>query len=106
MTCGVLSATYLPEVAPDQGWEHIDASNSAICNAGWNGRISEDLGQATRWNVSKWGSETRSRDGSEGLGLTDILRARVGVLASRGMRTRVAAAVARSGLYDPSSSLG
>ena len=43
-----LSATYLPEVAPDQGWGHIDAIDSAIRKAGWNGRISEDLRRAVR----------------------------------------------------------
>jgi hypothetical protein len=43
-----LSATYLPEVAPDQGWEHIDAIDSAIRKAGWNGRISEDLRRSMR----------------------------------------------------------
>ena len=43
-----LSATYLPEVAPDQGWEHIDAIDSAIRKAGWNGRISEDLRRNVR----------------------------------------------------------
>jgi AMME syndrome candidate gene 1 protein len=43
-----LSATYLPEVAPDQGWEHIDAIDSAIRKAGWNGRISEDLRRSLR----------------------------------------------------------
>ena len=43
-----LSATYLPEVAPDQGWGHIDAIDSAIRKAGWNDRISEDLRRAVR----------------------------------------------------------
>ncbi|KAH9955550.1 AMMECR1 domain-containing protein [Russula dissimulans] len=43
-----LSATYLPEVAPEQGWEHIDAIDSAIRKAGWNGRISEDLRRSVR----------------------------------------------------------
>ena len=43
-----LSATYLPEVAPDQGWEHIDTIDSAIRKAGWNGRISEDLRRSVR----------------------------------------------------------
>jgi hypothetical protein len=43
-----LSATYLPEVAPDQSWEHIDAIDSAIRKAGWNGHISEDLRRAVR----------------------------------------------------------
>jgi AMME syndrome candidate gene 1 protein len=43
-----MSATYLPEVAPDQGWEHIDAIDSAIRKAGWSGRISEDLRRSVR----------------------------------------------------------
>jgi hypothetical protein len=43
-----LSATYLPEVAPEQGWEHIDAIDSAIRKAGWNGRVSEDLRRSVR----------------------------------------------------------
>ena len=48
MTRRTLTATYLPEVAPDQGWEHIDAIDSAIRKAGWNGRISEDLRRSLR----------------------------------------------------------
>jgi AMME syndrome candidate gene 1 protein len=43
-----MSATYLPEVALDQGWDHIDAIDSAIRKAGWNGRISEDLRRRVR----------------------------------------------------------
>jgi hypothetical protein len=43
-----LSATYLPEVAPEQGWDHIDALDSAIRKAGWSGRISEDLRRRVR----------------------------------------------------------
>ncbi|KAG2013386.1 hypothetical protein CC2G_010305 [Coprinopsis cinerea AmutBmut pab1-1] len=37
------SATYLPEVIPDQGWSKIEAIDSAIHKAGWRGPISEDL---------------------------------------------------------------
>ncbi|TFK29262.1 alport syndrome [Coprinopsis marcescibilis] len=37
------SATYLPEVIPDQGWDKIQAIDSAIHKAGWRGAISEDL---------------------------------------------------------------
>ncbi|KAF8916785.1 alport syndrome [Mucidula mucida] len=37
------SATYLPEVMPEQGWDKIEAIDSAIQKAGWNGRITEDL---------------------------------------------------------------
>ncbi|KAI9448544.1 alport syndrome [Lactarius indigo] len=43
-----LSATYLPEVAPEQGWDHVDAVDSAIRKAGWDGRISEDLRRSVR----------------------------------------------------------
>ncbi|EJT97731.1 hypothetical protein DACRYDRAFT_97121 [Dacryopinax primogenitus] len=38
-----LNATYLPEVAPEQGWTQIEAIDSAIRKAGWDGRITEDL---------------------------------------------------------------
>ncbi|KAL9712741.1 hypothetical protein Ac2012v2_003978 [Leucoagaricus gongylophorus] len=37
------SATYLPEVMPEQGWDKLDAIDSAIQKAGWNGIITEDL---------------------------------------------------------------
>jgi AMMECR1 domain-containing protein len=37
------SATYLPDVIPDQGWDKIEAVDSAIHKAGWNGRITEDI---------------------------------------------------------------
>ena len=37
------SATYLPDVIPDQGWDKIEAIDSAIHKAGWSGRITEDI---------------------------------------------------------------
>jgi AMME syndrome candidate gene 1 protein len=37
------SSTYLPQVASEQGWDHIEAIDSAIQKAGWNGQITEDL---------------------------------------------------------------
>ncbi|CAK5275796.1 unnamed protein product [Mycena citricolor] len=37
------SATYLPEIAPEQGWDKREAVDSAIEKAGWNGTITEDL---------------------------------------------------------------
>lgn len=37
------SATYLPDVIPEQGWDKIEAVDSAINKAGWTGRITEDL---------------------------------------------------------------
>jgi AMMECR1 domain-containing protein len=37
------SATYLPEVMPEQEWDKLEAIDSAIQKAGWNGIITEDL---------------------------------------------------------------
>ncbi|KII95916.1 hypothetical protein PLICRDRAFT_97478 [Plicaturopsis crispa FD-325 SS-3] len=37
------SACYLPDVIPEQGWDKIEAVDSAIHKAGWNGRITEDI---------------------------------------------------------------
>lgn len=42
------SATYLPHVAEEQGWDKIETIDSAIHKAGWNGRISEDLRRAVK----------------------------------------------------------
>lgn len=38
-----LTATYLPDVMPEQGWDQLDAVDSAIRKAGWDGLITEDL---------------------------------------------------------------
>ncbi|KAI0260521.1 AMMECR1 domain-containing protein [Gloeopeniophorella convolvens] len=43
-----LSATYLPEVAPEQGWDRVEAVDSALRKAGWAGPIDEDLRRAAR----------------------------------------------------------
>jgi len=37
------SATYLPDVIPEQGWTKVEAIDSAIHKAGWTGRITEDV---------------------------------------------------------------
>ena len=37
------SATYLPEVMPEQQWTKLEAIDSAIHKAGWDGKITEDL---------------------------------------------------------------
>ncbi|KZW03859.1 hypothetical protein EXIGLDRAFT_758177 [Exidia glandulosa HHB12029] len=37
------SATYLPDVMPEQGWTKLDAIDSAIRKAGWDGKITEEL---------------------------------------------------------------
>ena len=39
----LLTATYLPDVATDQGWTKVEAVDSAIRKAGWEGRINEDV---------------------------------------------------------------
>ncbi|KAN0097755.1 AMMECR1 domain containing protein [Tylopilus felleus] len=38
-----LSATYLPEVMVQQGWDKIEAIDSAIRKADWNGSITEEI---------------------------------------------------------------
>ncbi|KAK7061431.1 AMMECR1 domain-containing protein [Favolaschia claudopus] len=42
------SATYLPDVMPEQGWDKIEAVDSAIQKAGWNGSITEDLRRSVK----------------------------------------------------------
>ncbi|KAH8830574.1 alport syndrome [Flagelloscypha sp. PMI_526] len=42
------SACYLPDVIPEQGWTKIEAIDSAIAKAGWNGTISEDLRRSVK----------------------------------------------------------
>ncbi|CDW98798.1 hypothetical protein, partial [Sporisorium scitamineum] len=38
-----LTATYLPDVIPDQGWTKQEAIDSAIRKAGFTGRITDDI---------------------------------------------------------------
>jgi len=42
------SATYLPQIAPEQGWDKIETIDSAIHKAGWNGRINEDIRRSVK----------------------------------------------------------
>ncbi|KAH9846964.1 AMMECR1 domain-containing protein [Lenzites betulinus] len=42
------SATFLPYVAEEQGWDKLETVDSAIHKAGWTGRISEDLRRALK----------------------------------------------------------
>jgi len=42
------SATYLPDVIPDQGWDKVEAVDSAIQKAGWSGRITEDTRRSVK----------------------------------------------------------
>ncbi|GAC95003.1 alport syndrome [Pseudozyma hubeiensis SY62] len=51
----VLTATYLPDVIPDQGWTKEEAIDSAIRKAGYNGRITSDIRRSLR--VRRYRSE-------------------------------------------------
>lgn len=42
------TATYLPDVMPAQGWDKVEAVDSAIQKAGWRGVISEDLRRSVK----------------------------------------------------------
>ncbi|THH18013.1 hypothetical protein EW146_g2903 [Bondarzewia mesenterica] len=42
------SATYLPQIALEQGWDKIETIDSAIQKAGWNGQITEDLRRSVK----------------------------------------------------------
>lgn len=39
----LFSATYLPQVAEEQGWNKLETIDSAVQKAGWNGRITDDI---------------------------------------------------------------
>lgn len=43
-----LTATYLPDVMPAQGWTKVEAIDSAIRKAGWDGRITESMRKGLR----------------------------------------------------------
>ena len=50
------SATYLPEVAPEQGWTHQETVASLIRKAGYRGSVTQDVldgVQTTRYQSSK-----------------------------------------------------
>jgi len=42
------SATYLPDVIPEQGWDKVEAVESAIQKAGWTGHITEDIRRSVK----------------------------------------------------------
>ncbi|MBW0467983.1 hypothetical protein O181_007698 [Austropuccinia psidii MF-1] len=53
----LLSATYLPDVAAEQGWSKAETIDSAIRKAGWNGIITAALRNSLiieRYQSSKW----------------------------------------------------
>lgn len=43
-----LTATYLPDVAPSQGWTKQEAIDSAIEKAGWSGPVDEAMRKSLR----------------------------------------------------------
>ncbi|XP_064456684.1 uncharacterized protein CG5902-like [Ornithodoros turicata] len=50
------TATYLPEVAPEQGWDHIQTIDSLLRKGGFKGSISQDLRKSihlTRYQSEK-----------------------------------------------------
>jgi AMME syndrome candidate gene 1 protein len=52
------SGTYLPEVAPEQGWSQSEAVESLVRKAGYKGAVTKDLLQSmktTRYQSSKCG---------------------------------------------------
>ncbi|KAG6889046.1 hypothetical protein C0995_004329 [Termitomyces sp. Mi166 len=57
------SATYLPDVIPEQGWDKIEAVDSAINKAGWTGRITEDLRRSIK--LRRYQSKTCTVDWDE-----------------------------------------
>lgn len=44
----LLTATYLPDVIPDQGWTKVEAIDSAISKAGFDGKITQDIRRSLR----------------------------------------------------------
>ena len=42
------TATYLPEIAPAQGWDRKETVDSAMRKAGWAGRVTEELRRTLR----------------------------------------------------------
>ncbi|KIJ70452.1 hypothetical protein HYDPIDRAFT_143849 [Hydnomerulius pinastri MD-312] len=42
------TATYLPDVMPEQGWDKIEAVESAMRKAGWNGAITEETRRSVK----------------------------------------------------------
>lgn len=44
----VLTATYLPDVATQQGWSKVEAVDSAIRKAGWSGKVTEEMRKGCR----------------------------------------------------------
>ncbi|GAA6022763.1 hypothetical protein JCM11491_005572 [Sporobolomyces phaffii] len=59
----VLNATFLPDVATEQGWSKVDAVNAAIRKAGYKGTVTEALRRQCR--VSRYQSQKVKVDYAE-----------------------------------------
>ncbi|KAL8278237.1 hypothetical protein RQP46_009410 [Phenoliferia psychrophenolica] len=59
----VLTATYLPDVPGAQGWDRLQAVDSAIHKAGWTGSITEELRNSLR--VTRYQSRRVERSYAE-----------------------------------------
>lgn len=57
-----LTATYLPDVMPAQGWTKVEAIDSAIRKAGWDGRITESTRKSLRVRRYQSAKCTRTYD--------------------------------------------
>jgi AMME syndrome candidate gene 1 protein len=53
-----LTATYLPDVIPEQGWTKVEAVDSAVRKAGWDGVIDDAFRQ--RISVRRYQSKKRT----------------------------------------------
>lgn len=58
-----LHATFLPEVAPEQGWTRTDAVDAAMRKAGYRGAVTEEMRRTAR--VSRYRSEKVKRSYDE-----------------------------------------
>lgn len=61
----ILTATYLPDVMPAQGWTKVEAIDSAIRKAGYEGRITEATRKSLR--VRRYQSEKCTKGADEWL---------------------------------------
>ncbi|GAA5885927.1 hypothetical protein JCM6882_004206 [Rhodosporidiobolus microsporus] len=59
----VLHATFLPEVAPEQGWSKVDAIDAAMRKAGFKGSVTDEM--RSRARVSRYQSKKVKRSWDE-----------------------------------------
>lgn len=69
------SATYLPEVAPEQNWDHIQTIDSLLRKGGFRGTITAEVRQSI--NLTRYRSEKITVSYNDYLGWRDQIVARV-----------------------------